>query len=57
VDLDWGAAGKVHLLVFTLGYSRRLYAHAYRHERLTSLLDGHERAFRWFRRRYAELPV
>jgi transposase len=27
---------KVHLFVFTLGYSRRLYAHAYRHERLTS---------------------
>jgi transposase len=39
---------KVHLFVFTLGYSRRLYAHAYRHERLSSLLDGHERAFRWF---------
>jgi transposase len=39
---------KVHLFVFTLGYSRRLYTHAYRHERLTSLLDGHERAFRWF---------
>ncbi len=39
---------QVHLFVFTLGYSRRLYAHAYRHERLTSLLDGHERAFRWF---------
>jgi len=39
---------KVHLFVFTLGYSRRLYAHAYRHERLTGLLDGHERAFRWF---------
>jgi transposase len=39
---------KVHLFVFTLGYSRRLYARAYRHERLTSLLDGHERAFGWF---------
>jgi transposase len=39
---------KVHLFVFTLGYSRRLYAHAYHHERLTTLLDGHERAFRWF---------
>jgi len=39
---------KVHLFVLTLGYSRRLYAHAYRHERLSSLLDGHERAFRWF---------
>src|ERR1700685_1804177 len=23
---------KVHLFVFTLGYSRRLYTHAYRHE-------------------------
>ena len=34
--------------MFTLGYSRRLYARAYRHERLTSLLDGHEHAFRWF---------
>jgi transposase len=43
-----GQAEKVHLFVFTLGYSRRLYAHAYRHERLTSLLDGHERAFRRF---------
>ena len=39
---------KVHLFVFTLGYSRRLYARAYRNERLTTLLDGHECAFRWF---------
>jgi transposase len=39
---------KVHLFVLTLGYSRRLYARAYRNERLTTLLDGHERAFRWF---------
>lgn len=39
---------KVHLFVFTLGYSRRLYTRAYRNERLTTLLDGHERAFRWF---------
>jgi transposase len=39
---------KVHLFVFTLGYSRRLFARAYRNERLTTLLDGHERAFRWF---------
>jgi hypothetical protein len=39
---------KVHLLVFTLGYSRRLYTRAYRDERLATLLDGHERAFRWF---------
>jgi transposase len=39
---------QVHLFVFTLGYSRRLYARAYRNERLTTLLDGHERAFGWF---------
>lgn len=41
-------AEKVHLFVFTLGYSRRLYARGYRNERLVTLLDGHERAFRWF---------
>jgi transposase len=38
----------VHLFVFTLGYSRRLFTHAYRNERLATLIDGHERAFRWF---------
>jgi transposase len=26
----------------------RSFARAYRHERQTSLLDGHEHAFRWF---------
>jgi transposase len=39
---------KVHLFVFTLGYSHRVCARAYRNERLTTLLDGHERAFGWF---------
>ena len=39
---------KVHLFVFTLGYSRRLYTRGYHNERLTTLLDGHERALRWF---------
>ena len=39
---------RVHLFVLTLGYSRRLYARAYHNERLTTLLDGHERAFQWF---------
>jgi len=39
---------KVHLFVFTLGYSRRLWVRAYPHERLSALLDGHERAFRHF---------
>lgn len=37
-----------HLFVFTLGYSRRLYATAFRHERLDALLAGHEQAFRHF---------
>jgi len=41
-------AETVHLFVFTLCYSRRLFARAYHNERLTTLLDGHERAFRWF---------
>jgi transposase len=38
----------VHLFVFTLGYSRRVWVAAYPHERLSALLDGHERAFRHF---------
>jgi transposase len=38
----------VHLFVFTLGYSRRLFTHGYPNERLATLLDGHERAFRHF---------
>ena len=36
----------VHLFVFTLGYSRRLFTRGYRNERLATLLDGHERALR-----------
>lgn len=39
---------RVHLFVLTLGYSRRLWVRAYPHERLSALLDGHERAFRHF---------
>jgi len=38
----------VHLFVFTLGYSRRLFTRAYHNERLATLLDGHERALRHF---------
>ena len=38
----------VHLFALTLGYSRRIFSHAYRHERLNSLIDGHERAFGHF---------
>ena len=37
-----------HVFVFTLGFSRRLFAHAFAHERLTAVLDGHERAFQHF---------
>lgn len=36
----------VHLFVCTLGYSRRCFAYGYPHERLSALLDGHERALR-----------
>ncbi len=36
------------MFVFTLGYSRRLFTRGYRNERLAALLDGHERAFRFF---------
>ncbi|MEW6284397.1 MAG: IS21 family transposase, partial [Candidatus Eremiobacterota bacterium] len=39
---------KAHIFVYTLGYSRRVWAHAYQHERLEALLDGHEQAFRHF---------
>ncbi len=38
----------VHLFVFALGYSRRLWTRAYPHERLDVVLDGHERAFQYF---------
>ncbi len=42
------AATPVHFFVFTLGFSRRAVAYAYRNERLDTLLDGHERALRHF---------
>jgi len=38
----------VHVFVFTLGYSRRMYAEAFRDERLGAVLEGHEHAFRHF---------
>lgn len=37
-----------HVFVFTLGYSRRMYAQAFRHERLDAVLEGHEKAFYHF---------
>ena len=38
----------VHFFVFTLGFSRRAVAYAYRNERIDTLLEGHERALRHF---------
>jgi transposase len=39
---------RVQLFVFTLGYSRRLYATAFPHARLDAVLAGHEQAFQHF---------
>ena len=55
-QVDWGSSWvwldeervRVHLFVMVLGYSRRLFARAYRHERLEALLEGHEQAFAHF---------
>lgn len=40
-----GAAVRVHLFVATLGYSRRPYVQAFRHERQSAWFDGIEGAF------------
>ena len=40
--------GRVFLFVATLGYSRRVYAAAFRHERQSAWLEGIEGAFRHF---------
>lgn len=53
---DWGMLTvwigdepvKVHFFTMVLGYSRRIFAHAYVHERIGNLLDGFERAFEHF---------
>ena len=55
-QVDWGntwvwlgdSEVKVHFFGLVLGYSRRLYARGYVNERFASLVDGHEKAFRWF---------
>jgi transposase len=62
-QVDWGStrlaiAGIltcVHLFVMTLGFSRRLFARGYPHERQAALLDGHERAFAHFGGRTDEI--
>jgi transposase len=43
-----GEAVRVHLFVATLGYSRRRYVRAFRHERQACWLEGMEGAFRHF---------
>ena len=43
-----GERDKVFLFVATLGYSRRVYAAAFRHERQSAWLEGIEGAFRHF---------
>ena len=43
-----GAAVRVYLFVATLGYSRRTFVQAFRHERQPAWLDGIEAAFRYF---------
>lgn len=55
-QVDWGTSWvylgeervRVHVFTMVLGYSRRLFARAYRSEGLGSLLDAHERAFEHF---------
>jgi len=55
-QVDWGQATvrfsgvrtAVHILVMTLGYSRRGYAEGFCDERLASLLAAHEHAFAHF---------
>jgi transposase len=43
-----GSAVRVHLFVATLGYSRRAFVRAFRHERQSAWFDGMEGAFQHF---------
>jgi transposase len=43
-----GESGRLFLFVATLGYSRRVYVRAFRHERQAAWLEGMEGAFRHF---------
>jgi hypothetical protein len=52
-----GETGRVYLFVATLGYSRRPYVRAFRHERQSAWLDGIEGAFRHFGGVTAEVLV
>ncbi|MGI4940907.1 MAG: IS21 family transposase, partial [Janthinobacterium lividum] len=46
VAIEGSDRDTVHLFVATLGYSRRVYAAAFRHERQSAWLEGIEGAFR-----------
>ena len=48
IAIEGEEPGKVFLFVATLGYSRRVYAAAFRHERQSAWLEGIEGAFRHF---------
>ena len=56
LQIDFGETGvaiggesvRVHLFVATLGYSRRIFVQAFRHERQSAWLDGLEGAFAHF---------
>lgn len=52
-----GERGRVFLFVATLGYSRRPFVRAFRHERQSAWLDGIEGAFRHFGGVTAEVLV
>jgi len=62
-QVDWGqvrvafagAPATVHVFVLTLGYSRRMFAEGYVHERIGSLLAAHEHAFTHFGGHTAEI--
>ena len=62
-QVDWGSLSvwlgeqpqRCHFFVMVLGYSRRIFARAYPHERLAALLDGHEAAFAHFGGRPREI--
>jgi transposase len=55
-QVDWGSTAlylgeervRVHLFTMVLGFSRRIFAKAYRSEGLDALLDGHATAFAHF---------
>lgn len=55
-QVDWGSAkvfflkgpARVHFFVMVLGFSRRMFARGYEHERRNHLIDGHLGAFEWF---------